>query len=48
MKLWMLVICAAAIALFAVTAFGYVAEHLPTVENDHLLDGVPGLGGPKR
>lgn len=47
MKLWALVVCAALIALCAAAAFAYVGETMPTAENDHLLDGVPGLGGPK-
>lgn len=48
MKLWALVLCSAAIALCAVTAFAYVGNTMPTATNDHLLDGVPGIGGPKR
>lgn len=37
-----------ALALAACTlAAGFAATDLPTAESDHLLDGVPGIGGPK-
>ena len=44
----MLGACVAVLLVCAAGAFGYLAERVPAEYNDHLLDGVQGLGGPKR
>lgn len=48
MRLWALGLLAA-LALAALAAVvGASGDLMPTAENDHLLDGVSGLGGPKK
>lgn len=48
MRLWQLAVLVIAIAAACVCLAGVLAERGPTLDNDHLLDNVPGLGGPKR
>lgn len=48
MRLWQLAVLVIVIAAAGVCLAGILTERAPTSENDHLLDNVPGLGGPKR
>ena len=48
MKLWSLILCVAAVLAALVAGVGYLSAKAPGLDNDHLLDGVQGLGGPKR
>lgn len=49
MRLWLLGLCIAILATVAGVGIVYAFETwVPTDGNDHLLDGVTGLGGPKQ
>ena len=49
MRLWSLLVCVAVLLVCAITGFAYVGQtYIPTDANDHLLDNVKGLGGPKK
>jgi len=48
-RLWALLLCTAILVVCAIFSFGVLFErYIPTEKNDHLLDNVKGLGGPKR
>lgn len=48
MRLWILVICVIVGLAIGFTGLVWWADQPQQVENDHLLDGVTGLGGPHK